>query len=240
MNKIKNIKGCKFGLLTVLNLSEKVGKRKELYWDCLCECGNLKCASGDNIKKGSVKSCGCLLKVPKANKVDLSGIRFERLLVLFEVPKTNKSTTRWQCICDCGNIVERNANDLKKGHVKSCGCLQRELASTRRKVNQLGSKNSCFNPNLTDEDRISRRFVKGYKEWSFSVKQKYNFTCYKCGDKKGGNLVSHHLFSYMKFKDLRLDPKNGVCLCELCHNEFHNKYGWGDNTEFQFNEWIRV
>ena len=33
-----------------------------------------------------------------------------------------------------------------------------------------------------------------------------------------------------------MDIKNGICLCETCHKEFHRKYGTMNNTRLQFYE----
>jgi len=54
--KIKDITGRRFGRLTVI----KVGKQEgyEVYWQCVCDCGNVKLVRTSNIKK--TKSCGCL------------------------------------------------------------------------------------------------------------------------------------------------------------------------------------
>ena len=238
MNKLKYIINQRFGQLTVLKKSDKKGKYGEIYWDCICDCGKEKTASGNNLKSMKIKSCGCLRKKSKPNKHNLIGCVFGRLTVISESKQIIKNRPRWTCKCSCGNVIDVCGSELRKGNIKSCKCLQRELASNRRKINQLGSKNASYNPLLTDEDRISRRYVKGYKEWSFSVKLKANFTCEFCGDNTGGNLVSHHLYAYMKFKELRLNVDNGSCLCESCHNEFHKKYGWGENTKEQYIEWL--
>lgn len=103
-----------------------------------------------------------------------------------------------------------------------------------------GENNSNYNPSLTDKDRNSGRFVFGYKEWKYEVKEKDNFTCQVCGDNKGGNLVSHHLDSYHNNPGLRIAPDNGVCLCEKCHKAFHHKYGYGNNTRKQFEKFRNV
>ncbi|MHA2403287.1 MAG: AP2 domain-containing protein, partial [Candidatus Kariarchaeaceae archaeon] len=52
---------------------------------------------------------------------DLSGQRFERLVVLdFAYIKNHKAW--WNCKCDCGNITQVPAGDLRSGKVISCGC----------------------------------------------------------------------------------------------------------------------
>jgi hypothetical protein len=30
------------------------------FWECLCDCGNLKVVSSDNLVNGGTKSCGCI------------------------------------------------------------------------------------------------------------------------------------------------------------------------------------
>lgn len=39
----------------------------------------------------------------------------------------------WHCRCECGNEKDIASSDLQNGSAKSCGCLQRELTSKRRK-----------------------------------------------------------------------------------------------------------
>lgn len=58
-NGFDNLIGRKFGRLTVIGLSEKKSGRKS-YWVCECECGNKKLVRSDGLKRGQVRSCGCL------------------------------------------------------------------------------------------------------------------------------------------------------------------------------------
>lgn len=54
-------KGDKFSRLTTLYKIHN-HKKKNQYWLCICECGNLKEVSTCNLKSGNTKSCGCLNK----------------------------------------------------------------------------------------------------------------------------------------------------------------------------------
>ena len=74
--------------------------------------------------------------------LDLSGCRFERLLVLGRAPKiivkkdsasayNRWPSTRWFCRCDCGKEITADTDKLRSGNTKSCGCLQREKAGNR-------------------------------------------------------------------------------------------------------------
>ena len=55
-----NLIGQKFGKLTVLEKSETVNRRS--MWLCQCECGKMKILPGVELKRGRIKSCGCLIK----------------------------------------------------------------------------------------------------------------------------------------------------------------------------------
>ena len=70
---------------------------------------------------------------------DLTGQKFGRLTVIKRGPNTKSRNAQWWCQCDCGNpeLVLVTATHLKNGNTKSCGCLQREIASlTHKKHNQ--------------------------------------------------------------------------------------------------------
>lgn len=69
--------------------------------------------------------------------------------------------------------------------------------------------------------------------------EKDNFTCVTCGDKKGGNLNAHHINSWSTSVDDRLSVANGATLCESCHVEFHKIYGYGNNTRYQFEDFLK-
>lgn len=58
--KRKDLTGQKYGKLTVVNFSHMVDKHS--YWSCLCDCGNNITVRSDCLKRGNVKSCGCLIK----------------------------------------------------------------------------------------------------------------------------------------------------------------------------------
>lgn len=61
---------------------------------------------------------------------DLSGMRFGRLTVVKFLCRGG-GQTKWECACDCGRTHIASASNLKRGHVRSCGCLSRELAAKR-------------------------------------------------------------------------------------------------------------
>lgn len=58
-NPLQDLTGRKFGRLTVLQISNKKGKNRSTYFDCLCECGNSTTVLGTNLTRGITRSCGC-------------------------------------------------------------------------------------------------------------------------------------------------------------------------------------
>ena len=101
-----------------------------------------------------------------------------------------------------------------------------------------GEGHPNYRSDLTKAERESNRDIHGYSTWQIEVKKRDNFVCQCCGDKRGRNLVSHHLDGWDNFRDKRLDVDNGVTLCEDCHKDFHGKYGYGGNTKKQYDEWV--
>lgn len=64
---------------------------------------------------------------------NLIGQKFGKLTVIERLENTKYGQTRWLCQCECGNKTSVRTSNLKNGHVKSCGCLNRELISKRSK-----------------------------------------------------------------------------------------------------------
>ena len=76
MGKILDLTGKKFNRLTVLEF-DRLDRGKGLsFWKCLCECGVEFIRAGTHIKKGIVKSCGCLSL--EKSKENISGVRSRR------------------------------------------------------------------------------------------------------------------------------------------------------------------
>lgn len=66
-----DLRGMKFNRLTVLDFAEKPEHLKncrQKFFLCRCDCGTLKVIRGTDIKKGTVKSCGCFQKERASRK----------------------------------------------------------------------------------------------------------------------------------------------------------------------------
>lgn len=232
-DKCKSLIGKKFGKLVVLKeLSEKIGTSNSTVYLCKCTCENetIIKVRRDALINGNTTSCGCqhiehMKKFGKSRKLDLAEKKFNYLTVLEEAGYANDGKIIWKCRCDCGNITFLVGSKIKRGLVKSCGCINKKK----------GKEHFNWKQDLPEEIRIRKRYGKKYKEWRERVYIRDNYTC-QCCNKRGGNLNAHHIFSYTKYPKLRYEDKNGITLCEECHYEFHEKYGFKRFTPEDFQE----
>ncbi len=69
-------------------------------------------------------------------RLDRTGLRYGRLLVVKYVGKDNRGKLLWLCKCDCGNEKIVVGDNLSSGKSNSCGCLKKEFLS--KSGNQYG------------------------------------------------------------------------------------------------------
>lgn len=70
-------------------------------------------------------------------RLNLIGDEYGKLTVIEELDR--KGYTRmFLCECECGNKVEVQMSNLRTGHTKSCGCLQKEITSTKSSLDLKG------------------------------------------------------------------------------------------------------
>ena len=68
---------------------------------------------------------------------DLTGQKFGRLTVVNRAGTGKDKQVLWLCKCDCGSNCIVFASNLRKGHTKSCGCLQKEATSKANKTHGM-------------------------------------------------------------------------------------------------------
>ena len=113
--------------------------------------------------------------------IDLTGQQFGRLRVVgFPHNGSDKhKRTKWVCVCDCGTVKPVSAANLRNGHSKSCGCLDRELFSARKRThgdcvkyvrtaeNKIYTSmvNRCENPKNKSYADYGGRGIKVHPSW---------------------------------------------------------------------------
>src|SRR3989304_3195066 len=64
------------------------------------------------------------------HKLNLTGQRFGRWLVLNRFGRTAGRDVLWYCRCECGTESNVRAAPLRSGKSRSCGCLSREVRAS--------------------------------------------------------------------------------------------------------------
>lgn len=90
---------------------------------------------------------------------NLTGMKFGRLTVVERSGSKRGSGVLWNCACECGRIQTAITAELRNGHVRSCGCLMRDISrekATRHGKSQTpaykvwcGMIERCTNPGNT-------------------------------------------------------------------------------------------
>lgn len=218
-----------------LVLLEKEFKGVSVPMKAIARCGHEKMQRLDNLMAGKGYYCRkCSFKVGSSKRK----FDYEYVKHYFEEEGCKLLTTEYtnwrgklRYIARCGHENEICFHKFKNG---TQGRVCRQCSRPR------GEEHFNFNPKLTDKERILNRDYYAIIKWRIEVFERDNYTCVCCGDNKGGNLNAHHLNGYNWDKDNRLNVDNGVTLCDKCHNEFHEYFGYGNNTKEQFDSWMRL
>jgi len=112
-----NLVGKRFGRLVVLEKTDKYSGTS-VKWLCQCDCGGTHEAPTNHLRRGHIKSCGCL------NSTDLAGKTFGMLTVMTDTGERDSVRRKiWLCKCECGNDFKVRTDSLTTGNTTSCGCL---------------------------------------------------------------------------------------------------------------------
>ena len=153
---LKDRTNIKYGKLTA---KEYLGKSM---WKCICDCGKEKVVYGGHLESGHTKSCGCI----RPPRTKLYGQIFGRLTVL-----DWEGNGKWRCLCECGNEILVQTDNLKSGNTKSCGCLQKDRTSEASFISLVGNKYG----KLTVIERVENN--------------RFGHVCYHCRCECGGETI---------------------------------------------------
>lgn len=83
--------------------------------------------------------------------IDLTGNKYGSLTVISREPNNKYKRSMWLCNCECGSTGVFSGNELVRGNLKSCGCLNRYKKSSKYTVKHplysiwSGMKQRCYN-----------------------------------------------------------------------------------------------
>lgn len=76
------------------------------------------------------------------------------------------------------------------------------------------------------QKQVKARKVRKYHKWKRDCIARDDRKCKKCDGRSGDkSLTVHHIESYDKYPDLRVDMANGITLCMTCHKDYHHQMG---------------
>ena len=183
MGKLIDVTGQKFGKLTVIKRDESISGGAA-YWICRCDCGKEISCKGTMLRRGEVRSCGCL------QREDLTGQKFSYLTVL-NYAYSERGQRYWNCLCDCGRNINVTTKSLKSGNTRSCGCLHSQTI----RENNIQNKSK-----LNQVDIIGKTFdflkVLERDDTKKSGRTHYICKCTNCGNVKSisySDLISERI-----------------------------------------------
>lgn len=110
--------------------------------------------------------------------IDITGQKFNHLTAL---KIESRNPLKWLCRCDCGNLHVVSALNLRFGHVKSCGCLQKRGNPTHNQSNTrlyriyAGIKRRCYNKHEPAYPRYGGAGLVMCDEWKNDFTAFYNW-----------------------------------------------------------------
>lgn len=176
MPKKIQMEGTEWGRLTCISCERVAegGRRYRCMFKCVC--GGEIITDPMTVRRGACQSCGCLLKeqAPKnwgkwgkngtleskglkppkkkpRELIKMDGDRYGRLTCISRIG-LDKCKVR----CDCGQEIIANVNSVRRGDLKSCGCLRRQTAKTN-----IGKHNETRKCNRSRQNILATRPLGG-------------------------------------------------------------------------------
>jgi len=156
--KTPDLLNKRFGRLTVIK--QIINGKQDRSWFCRCDCGNEKVIRTCQLR-GSIKSCGCLLK---EHFLNLVGKKFGKWTVIRPDFVNKNHQKYWLCQCSCGTAKSIVTSSLTTGGSKSCGCNK-----GTRYVNFRGKRLSLYQ--WSKETGIEKACLSARLKHGWSIKK---------------------------------------------------------------------
>jgi hypothetical protein len=111
--------------------------------------------------------------------IDLTGQKFGYIAITDRGFNNKWGEATWNGICACGSFINVVAGDLKSGHTKSCGCLNKEKVIERNTTHGMAYNplyyiwyemiNRCYNTNHKSYKYYGAKGIKVCQRWLDSL-----------------------------------------------------------------------
>lgn len=194
----------------LLTKKEYFSSKDDIEYKCLL-CGTINKIKFYTYTSGEHTCKGCRTISSRKNRWDyiLSLAKESNCEILSSFDDFKNQDSRISVRCACGeifNVIVREFVNSNKRQCNKCGLKLRSGENAPRWKGGITSEN--------DKIRNSAE----YANWRDSVFKRDNYTCQCCGDNSGHNLTAHHIRNFSDNKSLRLEKRNGITLCNECHN----------------------
>jgi len=136
MANVIDLVGNKFGRLLVQSKNNIKGNRRQVRWDCICDCGNNHTVTGESLRSGKSKSCGCLGKEARYVK-NKNNDREKAMLQLVYSSLKKRHKLKW----NNSNVIDfEKFKELSLSNCFYCGCEPSNTQPDIRYENRKGEK----------------------------------------------------------------------------------------------------
>jgi len=151
------------------------------------------------------------------NRIDETGHRYGKLVVIKQAEKRVADEITWFCKCDCGGEKVVRGRDLRYGKTKSCGCLQHRLKYPKGEA--------AFNKLWGHYKQNAKKRGHKFSLLKRDFRRLTSYPCYYCGAipnqvmrpkcSRSGNYIYNGLDRVDNNKGYTLD--NAVPCCYICN-----------------------
>lgn len=195
--------GKKFNKLTIISKADSYitlsGKSLSRF-NCLCDCGNNKIATYKYLKRGDIKSCGCI----STPKIDIEKENtYGDLTIIKELDtylaKDGEKERVVLCKCKCGNQKEYKLSYLRSGKVIDCGCIYKSSLKPKKELKSIPESD------VNEQWKPFNEYLISDKGKAFYIKSRSYLSDKRFSIKIGGVVFNIHDIVYRLFKD-NYDP----------------------------------